>query len=399
MRILFTQETDWLERNPAQQHHLAEMLSLRGHEIRAIDYEILWRTKGKRGLYSRRKIFNNVSKIHNGAGVSVIRPSIIKLPLLDHISLLFSHQNEIRRQINEFKPDLIVGWSILNSYLAMRQAKSNGIPFIYYWIDVLERLIPFKPFKIIGKLVERQTLKRSDMILAINDKLRDYTIQLGASAEQTRVVRAGIDTTQFNPDNNSRAVRKQYGLNEKDTVLFFMGWLYHFSGLREVTHQFAKVNNGSLKLLIVGDGDDYEELQELRQKYNLQDRIILTGKKTYQEIPGLISTADVCLLPAYPWEPIMQDIVPIKMYEYMAMKKPVVATSLPGIMKEFGEDNGVVYVDRPEDAVAMAIELVQNGSAETLGSKARNFAVRHSWDTITDEFEGILKEVIVEKNR
>ena len=33
MRILFTQETDWIKRNPAQQHHLAEMLSLKGHDI------------------------------------------------------------------------------------------------------------------------------------------------------------------------------------------------------------------------------------------------------------------------------------------------------------------------------------------------------------------------------
>ena len=85
------------------------------------------------------------------------------------------------------------------------------------------------------------------------------------------------------------------------------------------------------------------------------------------------------------------------MYEYMAMKKPVIATKLPGVMKEFGEDNGVVYVDRPEDVVAKAIELVQNGGIERLGLKARCFVERNSWDNITDEFEKILGEVIKEK--
>jgi hypothetical protein len=38
------------------------------------------------------------------------------------------------------------------------------------------------------------------------------------------------------------------------------------------------------------------------------------------------------------------------MYEYIVMGKPAVATRLSGLVKEFGDDNGVVYADRPEDA-------------------------------------------------
>jgi glycosyltransferase involved in cell wall biosynthesis len=44
----------------------------------------------------------------------------------------------------------------------------------------------------------------------------------------------------------------------------------------------------------------------------------------------------------------MRDIVLIKLYEYMAMGKPVITTKLPGVMQEFGEDHGVVYVDKME---------------------------------------------------
>lgn len=116
-----------------------------------------------------------------------------------------------------------------------------------------------------------------------------------------------------------------------------------------------------------------EELQKIRENYSLQGRLILTGKKPYQEIPGFIAASDICLLPAYPDEKIMQDIVPIKMYEYMAMKKPVIATKLPGVMKEFGIGNGVVYVDKPEDVVTKAIELTESGNIEELGTKARSF--------------------------
>jgi len=173
-----------------------------------------------------------------------------------------------------------------------------------------------------------------------------------------------------------------------------MGWLYNFSGLKEVVLQLARNKNSNLKLLIVGEGDAYEELQKMREEYNLSDSVILTGKKPYSEIPAFIAASDICLLPAYPDEEIMQDIVPIKMYEYMAMRKPVISTRLPGVMKEFGEDNGVIYVDKPNDVVAKSVELVQNNSVEVLGSKARSFVEKFSWESITDEFEKILREVI-----
>ena len=52
--------------------------------------------------------------------------------------------------------------------------------------------------------------------------------------------------------------------------------------------------------------------------------------------------ANICLLPAYNNE-VMRNIVPIKIYEYLEMGKPVIAIKLPGITKEFGKNNEVVY--------------------------------------------------------
>jgi len=211
------------------------------------------------------------------------------------------------------------------------------------------------------------------------------------------MLRAGIDTDRFDPINKGDTMRQHYGLIKEDIVLFFMGWLYHFSGLKEVASQLARIDNPHLKLLIVGEGDAYEALQQIREKHNLKDRVILTGKRPYQEIPEFIAASNICLLPSYPDEKIMQDIVPIKMYEYMAMKKPVIATRLPGVMREFGEDNGVVYVDKPEDVVTKAMELIQSGKIEELGQKARSFVEGYSWENITDQFEKILEEAIKEK--
>ena len=172
MKILVVQDTDWIKRGPHQQHHLMDRLSLKGHEVRVIDFELLWRTQGRKKLYSRRQVFNNVTKIHQDARITVIRPGIIKMPLLDYASVVFSHKKEIERQIKEFNPDVIIGFGILNSYLATMTSKKSHVPFVYYWVDVLHRLIPHAPFKLLGKIVESLTLKRSHRILAINDELK-----------------------------------------------------------------------------------------------------------------------------------------------------------------------------------------------------------------------------------
>ena len=140
------------------------------------------------------------------------------------------------------------------------------------------------------------------------------------------------------------------------------------------------------KLLIVGDGDAYEDLQSLSQ-----DQVILAGRKPYEEIPAYIAASDICLLPANHQEKIMQNIVPIKMYEYMAMGKPVVTTKLPAIVKEFGMGNGVVYADNSENVFSICRGLVFNGSREEQGLRARNFVRNRSWEKIAKAFETVIK--------
>jgi glycosyltransferase involved in cell wall biosynthesis len=399
MKILITQETDWLKRNPAQQHHLAELMSLRDHAVRAIDYELLWKTAANRRTCTKRQIFDNVVKIHEGARVTVIRPGMIKLPGLDYLSFAITHRMEIDRQIREFAPDVIVGFGIINSYWAVNAAGRHNLPFVSYWIDVLHRLIPHKILQPAGVLIERNVLKRSDAVLVINEALKDLVVKLGAPEARTQVLRAGIDDRQFNPNAVDDSIKKRYGFSEGDIVLFFMGWLYRFSGLKEVARRLAEEPDRRIKLLIVGEGDLYDELEKIRADYHLQDRLILTGKQDYRELPGFIAAADICLLPAYPDEKIMQDIVPIKLYEYMAMQKPVIATRLPGVLKEFGKSSGIIYVDRPEDVIPEAIELVRNDNLKELGIKAREFATRNSWQQIADEFEAILEKTIEVKKK
>jgi len=147
VKILVVQESDWTEVGPHQSHHLMERLSVRGHEIRVIDYEIRWRAHKRDGFISLRQVIQNYHKAVEGGNVTVIRPAFIRTPILDYASLLVSHRNEIERQIREFQPDAIVGFGILNANTAIRLARKHDIPFFYYIIDELHRLVPESLFR------------------------------------------------------------------------------------------------------------------------------------------------------------------------------------------------------------------------------------------------------------
>jgi glycosyltransferase involved in cell wall biosynthesis len=401
MKILLVQDTDWLARNIHQHHHLGERLRLRGHELTVIDHELLWRINGnrKRKLFSTRKVFRGVSKVLPGADVTVIRPRILKMPFLDYLSMLFTYDREISACVKESRPDVIIGMYLLSNLLALRVAKRHDIPFVFHVLEPYCEMIPSKALRPIGRLIAKRIFEQADSVVVINEGLREYAISMGARPETVSVNRAGIDHERFGPHVDGRTIRRRYGIADDETVLFFMGWLYRFSGLKEVLSELAKGDHDGLgvKLLIVGDGDAYEELQQMRTDLKLEHCVTLAGKQPYDKIPEFIAASDICLLPAHN-NKIMRDIVPIKMYEYMAMGKPVIASRLPGVMKEFGTDNGVLYVERPEDALSKAMELIDADAIKNHGEKAREFVRHNNWSAIVDEFEAMLRAVVACSN-
>ena len=175
-----------------------------------------------------------------------------------------------------------------------------------------------------------------------------------------------------------------------------MGWVYHFSGIKEIAVQLAneKAKYGKTVLFVVGEGDAYEDLVTIKNMHHLDTQLVLAGKQPYAMIPEFIAAADICILPAYPDEKIMQDIVPIKIFEYMAVGKPVISTKLSGIIKEFGFNNGVIYVDTPEETLTAADELVKADMLHEMGMKSRAFVEPKDWARITDCFEKCLEDTI-----
>lgn len=395
MRILIVQESDWIGRGPHNSHHLMERLSVKGHEIRVIDYEILWNdNKTEKDLFSKRKVFYNQHKSIDNGNITVIRPSIMKLPVFNYVSLLYTHYVEIKKQIESFKPDVIVGMGILNSNIAIRLAKKYNIPFVYYVMDLLHGLVPQKAFQPLASCIERNNMKNADRVISVNEGLREYTVSMGARREQTEVIRTGVDFNHFKLSTDGKQIREKYGIKNDEIVLFFMGWLYTFSGLKELALEIAKLpDNNKIKLLVLGDGELWDTLQDIRSVNGLEDKIITINWQPYEDVPKYIAAADICLLPAYAND-VMKYIVPIKIYEYMAMSKSVIATRLYGLVTEFGENNGVLYADKPANVLDKVKYLVKDQNLGKEGQKALTFVKKNNWNNITEEFEKCLMNIV-----
>ncbi|GAB4474071.1 MAG: glycosyltransferase [Anaerolineae bacterium] len=385
MHIIVVQETDWLRRGPHQQHHLFERLSLRGHHITVLDYPILRPHWPREPFVTPATRQENAARIYDGAQIRLITPGTLSPRLLARPTSVLTHGLTLRRLIREQRPDVIVCYALSTGLPALSLARRGRIPFVFHVIDALHAIVPSRLLQPVAHVVERHIFSRAGQTILINEHLRDYAVRMGAPPERAHVLRTGVDLERFAPHADGQTVRADLGINPDDLVLFFMGWLYDFAGVVEVAaglHQAPP----HVRLLVVGDGDTYPELCRLRDA-GLGDRLILTGRVPYDRIPALLAAADATLLP-FRRVPATEHIVPIKLYEYMAGGKPVIASPLPGVLRDIGEGNGLIYAPA-EGQIAAALEHA--GRLAQIGAQGRRFVETYcDWNTITDEFEALL---------
>lgn len=392
-RILVVQETDWLKRGPHQQHHLFERLAARGYSITALDFEILYTPWPRALLYAPRGCWNNVRRTSvPSPGVTVIRPATLRLPLLARPLSLLTFYTELVRQCRETRPDVIVNYALSTGLPALIAARQFRVPFLFHVIDALHTIVPSSILRPIAAAFERGLLRAADQSLYINEELRQYGVNLGANPARAAMIRTGVDLTRFQPNLETQALRAQWGLAETDIVLLFIGWLYEHAGVDGLMRQLAHLPS-NVKLLVVGTGDMEERLKALHAELGLGSRVIFTGQQPYDLAPQFMALADVCTLYST-LNNITRHIVPIKTYEYMAAGRPVLASPLPGVMRDVPPGNGVIYV--PETELLTTLQsLLDPNHRRTLGAQARTFVEAHcDWEKLTDEFEALIAQVM-----
>jgi len=357
-------------------------------------FDQLWRTR-EGGAASGRIYKEEVHRFYSAARVQYVKPAFARLPVVDYITFWLSLGRE-KKMVTRFRPDIIVGFtSILSCYWGLGLSRKLGVPFVFYWTDVIHSLIPSNHLKGIGYLLEQHITRLADSVVVINDSLRDYILQFEVDASKIEVIPGGVDLSRYSPSVNAgRDVRLTYNIDDNDLVLFFMGWIYEFSGLHEAAREMASARErlSGIKMLIVGEGDGFSSLRALVKELRIEECFVFTGQRPFDEIPNLISAADICVLPAIDNE-TMKHIVPIKMYEYLAMGKPVIASRLIGLVKEFGDNNGVIYIDGPEQLIDRALSL-SSTEIQRASTQAGNFIADYDWIHIAARFKRHLQSEI-----
>lgn len=402
MHIIEVQETNWIDRNVIQVHHLLERMVARGHTCQIIDYDILWPNRPDRKTWHQKKVFTGINKVVPGVTLQVIRPATIQAPLICHASWAGMSLLELSRLIHHRIPDVILGYSLTNSYLLALLAKSRRIPFIYIVLEPYHTLVPQSWLRPLAKHMEKRALLSAERVYVFTPHMKKYAQRMGVIDSHIDVFKSGVGQEIFQAGINGKNMRSELGIGPDEWVLFFMGWLYDFSGLRQILNAIVKnpaILDGA-RFLIVGDGDIYFELKALVDKHHLSPRILLIGKRPYKEIPALLATANVCLMPALEND-TTRDIVPMKVYEYLAVKRPLVASRLPGMLAEFGNESGILYTEDPLDALIQALDLAKKPDEVAIRSEAgRRFAEMNAdWEKTADEFECSLLGIVTHKGK
>ena len=396
MRILATQETDWISRNPIIHHRLLEWLSTHGGDITVIDYDIDWaRTRGP--LIQGRQEFAGIHKYFPDSRIRVVRPGMIRLSPIARLSWLFGNWRELRRMFRRATPDVVVGYGISNALVSLAMSHAAGRPFIYHVMDALHTHAESPPVRAVARFIESQTMRRADRVVVVSQGLGRYAAGMGAPSDRMSVIPIGIHRIGADPDAGARA-RTQLGVGDDEVLLVFVGWQYTFSGLRELVTDFARRGKEVpwLRVAIVGRGDLYDELQRIRAANGLERQVLMTGQRPVDEVGALIEAADFGLLPSESNE-TMEHLVPTKVVEYMERGKAVLATRLPGLELEFPSLPGILYIGRPEDAIDRVKSLSGEPRAireiaRRLGETCREaIGRRDDWDTVTAKFASLLE--------
>jgi glycosyltransferase involved in cell wall biosynthesis len=403
MNVLFIHEVDWLNKVVFDIHTLAEALSLRGHQVYALDYENTWE---RNNLYDfgtlKTRIFNAVSRALPGSKVTLIRPGFIKISGVSRITAAISSYLEIRRTIKKHKIDAIVLYSVPTTGLqAISAAKKYHIPVVFRAIDVLNRLVTSPQLRSATRALEKRVYPQADMILSLSPALSRYVEQLGAKKENIKELLVPVDTDVFRPLPPPQELRQKWGLKPGDKVVLFIGTLFDFSGLDTVIPKFVNVLKEipGARLLIVGDGPQRQKLEGVIRENGLGGKVTITGFQPYDTMPQYIALAEVCFN-SFLLTGATRDIFPGKLVQYLACGKPVISTPLPGVLAITpGEEQGMVFAADAEEITDKMIMLLKDKAyRDRLGKKGLDYAVKfHSLKAITDQLEASLREAIDKK--
>jgi len=246
----------------------------------------------------------------------------------------------------------------------------------------------------LGLRLRRWLVGRIGGWVVITDHLRQRYEVLGVSPEHLLVAHDGYRAARFVIDGNQTHRRQEFGWPPD---AFIVGYAGRFVGgregedkgigtLTEAVIQLAQTEpERAVRLALVGGPESVLKAVrgQIEQAGLPDDFLLAPGMVPVEAVPGVLQAFNVCAIPS-PWSDFYAYYTsPLKLFEYMAAGKPIVATDLPSTAEILtNELNALLVPPSNPGALGVALRRLLNDPAlgERLGAQAARDAVAYTWE-------------------
>jgi glycosyltransferase involved in cell wall biosynthesis len=292
------------------------------------------------------------------------------------------------------------GYLLTNFFKYPVVSEINGITFDEQ--ELVKNELVSKKVEILGNLKvnlrkykEISMWKRSDSIIAVTSGIKQHLVKFQIDESKINVIENGANTDLFKPIDKSIA-RDKVSLDQKYKYVCFVGNLAPWQGVEFLIKASPLIlkEYTDIRFLIVGDGIMKKEWMQIAEDLGISDKFIFTGSVPYEMTHVYINASDVCVVPK---KPLKSGYSPLKLYEYMACGRPIIATRTDGF--ELLEEMNAGILINPENPVDFAnsiLTLLDNPELMTnMGSNGRKYIVEnHSWDSVARKVLQVCNKVI-----
>ncbi|XAS65994.1 glycosyltransferase family 4 protein [Micrococcaceae bacterium Sec5.7] len=217
--------------------------------------------------------------------------------------------------------------------------EKTGLPFVYEvrsffeanWTSDVEWESTGETFSR-RMWVEEMCMNRADRVLTIGQAMKDELISRGIPADKIGIIPNAVDTIAFTPRDRSQALASKHGLQDFPTFGYVSN-MDHYRESQETLIEACKIlkDAGSqARCVLVGSGPRKDALVAMAAGLGISDRVVFTGSVDHNDIPDYYSLIDIFVVPRIP-ERAATYVTPLKPFEAMALRKPIVVSDLPAL--------------------------------------------------------------------
>jgi glycosyltransferase involved in cell wall biosynthesis len=225
-------------------------------------------------------------------------------------------------------------------------------------------------------------IKYLDGIIVITLALRDRFVKAGMSGDKVLVAPDGVDLRSYENMPNKVEARRQLQLPLENPLIIYTGHFYNWKGVDTLVNSSHLLEKFQI-ILVGGMEEDQKRVNRQIREIGVNN-VFLAGYKPPGQIPLYLAAADVLVLPNSARTAISREYTsPLKLFEYMAAKRPIVATDLPSIREILKDGRNAVLVG-PDDpgALAEGIRRVLEDTelAASIADHAHEDVKEYTWD-------------------